>query len=60
MICHFKNLIYENILKVSIKICDSLDTRATALTRRRDKHTPLDQTRLKAEKKSDDGSGVAR
>ena len=23
MICHFKNLIYENILKVSIKICDS-------------------------------------
>lgn len=35
-------------------------TRATALTRRRDKHTPLDQTRLKAEKKSDDGSGVAR
>ena len=36
------------------------DTRATALMRRRDKHTPLDQTRLKAEKKSDDGSGVAR
>ena len=35
-------------------------SRATALTRRRDKHTPLDQTRLKAEKKSDDGSGVAR
>ena len=29
-------------------------------SRRRDKHTPLDQTRLKAEKKSDDGSGVAR
>lgn len=23
MICHFKNLIYENILKVSIKICHS-------------------------------------
>ena len=26
MICHFKNLIYENILKVSIKICDSIIT----------------------------------
>ena len=29
-------------------------------SRSRAKHPPLDQTRMKAEKKSDDGSGVAR
>ena len=39
MICHFKNLIYENILKVSIKICDSLDTSAASLRSAADKHT---------------------
>ena len=39
MICHFKNLIYENILIVSIKMCHCLDTRGLA-SLARDKHTP--------------------